>query len=84
MTPSALYPSIIGTLDLIFGSGMLMLGSALAIVALFRGCGIAVAAQEIFGGRSDGFRRAYLFWLGWVVPGTLGVMLLLYILQSLK
>ena len=49
MLPSAFNPEIIGTLDLIFGSGMQVLGSGLTIVALFWGCGYAVASRQIFG-----------------------------------
>jgi NSS family neurotransmitter:Na+ symporter len=83
MLPSALHPEIIGTLDLIFGSGMQMLGSGLTIVALFWGCDKAVAVTQIFGGRTDGVRRLYLGWLRWVVPATLAVMLVLYVADSL-
>ena len=83
MLPSALNPDIIGTLDLIFGSGMQMLGSGLVILALFWGCDRAVAATQIFGGKTDGLRRLYLQWLRWIVPATLGVMLALYIADSL-
>ncbi len=81
MLPSALHPNIIGTLDLIFGSGMQMLGSGLTIIALFWGCDKAVAASQIFGGKTDGIRRLYLAWLRWVVPATLGVMLVLYVFR---
>ena len=83
MLPSALNPEIIGILDLIFGSGMQMLGSALAITALFWGCDKAVAAAQIFGGRTDGARQLYLAWLGWVVPAVLGVMLIVYVADSI-
>ena len=83
MLPSALNPEIIGTLDLIFGSGMQMLGSGLTIIALLWGCDKAIAATQIFAGRTDGFRRSYLLWLKWAVPATLGVMLVLYISDSL-
>lgn len=83
MLPSALKPDIIGTLDLVFGSGMQMLGSALAIIGLAWGCDRAVAATELFGGRTDGFRSVYLLWLRWAVPATLGVMLVLYVADSL-
>ena len=82
MLPSALHPEIIGTLDLIFGSGMQMLGSALTIIALFWGCDKAVAVTQIFGGRTDGIRSVYLVWLQWIVPSVLGVMLVLYIIDS--
>ena len=83
MLPSALHPEIIGTLDLIFGSGMQMLGSGLAIIALFWGCDKAVATTQIFGGKTDGYRRVYLTWLKWAVPGTLAVLLVLYIGNSI-
>jgi len=83
MLPSALNPDIIGTLDLIFGSGMQMLGSALTIIALTWGCDKAVAATQIFGGRTDGIRHFYLGWLRWVVPAVLGVMLILYVADSI-
>ncbi len=84
MLPSALNPAIIGSLDLIFGSGMQMLGSALAIVGLFWGCGKAVAAAEIFGGDTRGYRRVYLVWLRWAVPSVLAVMLAVYVVSSLR
>lgn len=83
MLPSALRPEIIGTLDLIFGSGMQMLGSCLAIIGLLWGCDKVVAATQIFGGRIDGLRALYLAWLKWVVPGVLGVMLVLYVFDSI-
>ena len=84
MLPSALNPEIIGTLDLIFGSGMQMLGSAIAMIALFWGCDKAVAASQIFGGRTDGIRQLYLAWLRWVVPAILGIMLVLYVADSIN
>lgn len=83
MLPSALKPDLIGTLDLIFGSGMQMLGSGLTIVALMWGCDKAVAATQIFGGRTDGLRRLYLGWLRWVVPSVLGAMLIMYVVDSI-
>ena len=60
-----------------------MLGSALTIIALFWGCDKAVAAMQIFGGKTEGIRSVYLLWLRWVVPATLGVMLVLYVIDSL-
>lgn len=82
MVPSAFNPSIIGTLDLVFGSGMQVLGSGLTIVALFWGCGRLVAATQIFGGDTSGWRGAYLTWLKWAVPGALAVILVLYVLDA--
>ena len=84
MLPSALNPEIIGTLDLIFGSGMQMLGSALTIIALFWGCDKALAASQMFGGRTDGIRLLYLAWLKWMVPAALGVVFVFYIADSIS
>jgi len=84
MLPSALNPEIIGTLDLIFGSGMQMLGSALTIIALFWGCDKAVATTQIFGAKTGSIRHLYLVWLRWIVPAVLGVMLVLYIADSMR
>jgi NSS family neurotransmitter:Na+ symporter len=83
MLPSALNPEIIGTLDLVFGSGMQMLGSALTVIALLWGCDKAVAASQMFGGRTDGVRRLYLVWLKWVVPLVLGGLLVAYVADSI-
>jgi hypothetical protein len=60
-----------------------MLGSGVTIIALTWGCDKAVAATQIFGGRTDGIRRLYLLWLKWVVPAVLGVMLILYVADSI-
>ena len=83
MLPSAMNPNIICSRDLIFGSGMQMLGSCVTIIALFWGCDKAVAATQIFGGKTAGIRRVYLVWLRWAVPATLGIMLVLYIADSI-
>jgi NSS family neurotransmitter:Na+ symporter len=83
MLPSALNPEIIGTLDLVFGSGMQMLGSALAIIALLWASDKTVAATQLFGGRTSAIRMLYLAWLQWVVPTVLGVLLVLYIVDSI-
>ena len=84
MLPSAFRPSIIGTLDLIFGSGMQLLGSGLTIIALFWGCGKAVAAAQLFGGRLGRIHGLYLAWLRFAVPGALAVVLTLYILEAVS
>ena len=51
MLPSALVPGTIGTLDLIFGSGMQVLGSALAVAALVWGLGQVTTLKQMFGAR---------------------------------
>ena len=49
MLPSALDTKVIAILDLVFGSGMQVLGSALAVVALVWGLGRRTALAQIFG-----------------------------------
>ena len=82
MVPWALEPGLIGTLDLVFGSGMQVVGSGLTIAALLWGCGRLVAAEQIFAGRQDGWRGSYLWWLRWAVPAVLVVVLVLYVVDS--
>lgn len=82
MLPSAFRPAIIGTLDLVFGSGMQLLGSGLTIIALFWGCGKVVAARQIFGGRQSPLRSRYLDWLRFAVPGALAIVLIMYIADA--
>ena len=82
MLPSALKPEIIGTLDLIFGSGMQVLGSGLTIVALFWGCGYAVASRQIFGPSPTTGQQRFLWWLRWAVPGALSVVLVSYVVNA--
>ncbi len=49
MLPSALVPGTIDALDLIFGSGMQVLGSALAVTALVWAIGRAETLRQLFG-----------------------------------
>ena len=54
MMPSALDPGIVGTLDLVFGSGMQMLGSLIAIVTVAWGLDLARMKFQLFAGESAG------------------------------
>ena len=80
MLPSALDPAMIGRLDLVFGSGMQVLGSALAVLALTWGLGREATLTQIFGGRRGRARMLYVHWLRWAVPGALLLVLLNYAL----
>lgn len=80
--PSAFDSNLIGTLDLIFGSGMQVLGSGLALIALSWGLGKTVALHEIFGESPSG-KSGYFVWIKWVVPFVLLVVLIGYIYSSL-
>jgi NSS family neurotransmitter:Na+ symporter len=84
MWPSAHTPSLIGTLDLIFGSGMQIFGAIVAVIALTFGLGRVTALGQIFAGRDTFWTRAYLNWLRFVVPGVLFVILALYVIDSLR
>ena len=83
MLPSALDPALIGRLDLIFGSGMQVLGSALAVLALTWGLGRETTLTQIFGGRRDRACLLYVHWLRWAVPGVLLFVLLNYSLTAM-
>ncbi len=62
--PSALYPNLIGTLDLIFGSGMQTLGSGLSVLAICWGIGRIKTLQEILPGALGQKWGTFLFiWL---------------------
>jgi NSS family neurotransmitter:Na+ symporter len=78
MAPSAFHPEIIGTLDLIFGSGFLVFGSAMAVIGLAWRFGPEVGREQLRVG------MAYIHWLRWAVPAVLLVVLGLYIRDSLQ
>lgn len=77
--PSAFDNNLIGLLDLIFGSGMQLLGSGLAACGLAWGLGKTVTIQQIFGKQSSRFKTFYHFWISWVIPILLLVVLIGYI-----
>ncbi len=83
MLPSALHPPLIGVLDLLFGSGMQVFGSALAVLGIVWGLGRQTAVQEIFANSTWGARGLYFSWMRWVVPGALFYVLATYIYASL-
>ena len=83
MLPSSLDPDIVGTLDLIFGSGMQMLGSAIAVIAVAWGIGRARAKLQIFGSSEAGWQDAYFQWIKWVLPGVMSIVLGGYVISSL-
>jgi NSS family neurotransmitter:Na+ symporter len=80
--PIAIWPSSIGVLDLIFGSGMQVLGSAIAVAGLAWGLGRATALHQVFR-RTDGlWPRLYYPWVKWVVPAALIATLVLFVVDS--
>ena len=77
--PSAVYPQIIGILDLIFGSGMQVFGSMLAVVGMWWGYKKGIFRELVFQAPLSNWSRGFLFWLRWIVPGTLLFVLIGYI-----
>ncbi len=82
--PSALNPALIGTLDLIFGSGMMVFGSAMTVIGLVWGLGKMKALKEIFGADLPQWKAFYHFWIKWVVPIALILVLIGYVYSLIK
>lgn len=79
MIPTAFKPELIATLDLFFGSGLQVLGSCMALLALTWGLGRKKTLIQIFG-REDGVVPSlYFFWLQWVIPAALILVLVGYV-----
>jgi NSS family neurotransmitter:Na+ symporter len=80
MAPIAWHPEWISTLDMVFGSGMFMLGSLLAVIGVGWGLGRLVLAEQLQEGLSRGWARALLWWIRYVVPLALLTILGGYVL----
>ena len=80
--PSAFDSNLIGILDLIFGSGMQLLGSGLATCGLAWGLGRIITNQQIFGKHPSRIKRFYHFWISWIIPFLLLIVLIGYIYNS--
>ncbi len=81
--PSAMQPNLIGWLDLIFGSGMQVLGSALALIAFTWGIGRLRATKELISTNTFTESTFFFQWVKWVVPLVLFVVLIGYIYSSI-
>ncbi|MGD9584682.1 MAG: sodium-dependent transporter [Lysobacterales bacterium] len=81
--PSALKPALIGTLDLIFGSGMQIAGALVAVLALTVGLGLARARQQLRVAAGTPFRHALLWWLRSIIPLTLAAILGRFLIDRL-
>lgn len=82
--PCNLFPSIIAPLDLIFGSGMQVLGSGICIIGLTWGFRRADAMQEMLNTTAQPpIYRAVFFWIRWFIPLSLAAVLVNYVLGIL-
>ncbi len=78
--PSSLFPSMIGTLDLIFGSGMQVLGSAFCILGLTWGLSRSEVLKHMYGSNDATHRQKIVyFWIKWIIPLALLTVLVLYL-----
>jgi len=82
MLPSSLNPEIIGTLDLVFGSGMQMLGSTIALIAVAWGIGRLTTKVQIFGSTNKPWHDNYFAWLKWVLPSVMIIVLTSYLISN--
>ena len=80
---SAFRPEMIAILDLIFGSGMQVAGSLMALLALTWGLGKRETIRQVFSHEDARFQSFYFHWVRWVVPGALLTILLLYLRSAL-
>ncbi|MCB9280914.1 MAG: sodium-dependent transporter [Lewinellaceae bacterium] len=82
--PSTFYPQLIGLLDLVFGSGMQVLGSMLAVMGMWWGARRLFFRKMLFADPESGRAGLAVFWLRWIVPGTLLAVLIGYVYSSLS
>ena len=68
-------PENIAIADLLFGSAGLMVGGCLALLALAWGIGRADTVRQVFGSRHGLLTSVYFFWIKWIAPGILIIVL---------
>ena len=83
MFPIAMNPHWIGTLDMVFGSGMFMLGALLAVIAVGWGLGKTATLAQVGPGLSPWAGRFMTWWIRYVVPAALAVILIGFIISKL-
>lgn len=78
--PTSLFPDVISVLDMVFGSGMQVLGSTFCILGLTWGVRRSEVLQHMF--LSDNqtlIQKATFFWIRWIIPLALLAVLALYV-----
>jgi len=83
LIPIATKPSIIGTLDLVFGSGMQVLGSLLAILAIAWGQKRAKMLKSVFGAETKSWHILYYYWVKFFLPAVLLTVFIGYIISKI-
>lgn len=77
MIPTSHSAELIGKLDLVFGSGMQVFGASLAVIGMTWGLGGNALLRQIAGETPTASSRLLAFWLRYVVPVGLLIILLL-------
>jgi NSS family neurotransmitter:Na+ symporter len=76
MTYPAWHPEVIGILDLVIGSGFMVTGGLLAVLAITWAYGRAGALEQIFNDSDPGpFYRLTFIWMRYVIPAALTTIL---------
>ncbi len=83
LIPIAVDPSIIGALDLIFGSGMQVLGSLLVILAISWGQNRAKMLLSVFGDKRKPWHIYYYYWVKWFLPAVLLSVFIGYVISKI-
>jgi len=83
MLPSLIKPDLIGLIDLIFGSGMFIFGSMMAVIALSWGLGNRVMREQLSQNSQSNWVVCLAFWLRYVVPVCLAAILSGYIISKI-
>ncbi len=84
MIPTSFHPDLIGVLDIFFGNGMFMVGSLMAVIAMSWGLGYRMTLHQIGGDSPGPLDRFLTLWLKYVVPLSLIVILVGYIIEKLE
>jgi len=83
IAPVAFDNELIATLDLVFGSGMQLIGGLAAVLALGWALDRADAAGALFGTDAPAWQGGYIGWLRWAVPLVLLAVLAGWIFEQI-
>jgi NSS family neurotransmitter:Na+ symporter len=83
LIPIAMDPSIIEILDMVFGSGMQVLGSLLVILAVSWGQKRANMLRSIFGSEKKSWHMVYYYWLKWCLPAVMLSVFIGYVISQI-
>lgn len=80
--PISFHPAYIGFLDLLFGSGMQLLGCSMAVIALTWGFGTQKSLKALFPRPDHPWAKILHTWIKWIIPGILFLVLIGYLYDS--